>query len=174
MKNSIMLQMGPLTYSPLFPNLQPINYWSSTVTTQYAGNAFAFNFSTGEQAHADKNLTTNYSAIAVHSGNISAQGQMLEVTIDIRPWSKHNPINYKKGHGMIPVAILSAEGFDAPSQIDRDSLTFGATGNETEPGLLYPQTKRWQTKRFKRCPDLPFLYRDSRIQLWGYRGYSQG
>jgi len=51
------------------------------------------------------------------------------VTIDIRPWSKRNPINYK-GHGILPVAILSTEYFDAPSQVDQDSLTFGATGDE--------------------------------------------
>ena len=120
---------GPLTYSAPLPNLQPVIYWSSTVTAKYAGNAFVFSFSEGKQGHADKNIT-NYSAIAVHSGNINAQGPIAEVIIDIRPWSKRNPINYKKGHGVIPVAILSAEGFDAPSQIDRDSLTFGATGDE--------------------------------------------
>jgi hypothetical protein len=51
------------------------------------------------------------------------------VTIDIRPWSKRNPINYR-GHGILPVAILSTEGFDAPSQVDQDSLTFGTTGEE--------------------------------------------
>ena len=55
---------------------------------------------------------------------------MAEVTIDIRPWSKRNPVNYKKGHGVLPVAILSTEDFDAPRQIDQGSLTFGATGNE--------------------------------------------
>lgn len=122
---------GPLTNTEPFANLQPVIYWSSTVTTQYAGNAFAFNFNTGEQGHANKNLTTSFSAMAVHSGNVGTPPvPIAEVIIDIRPWSKRNPINYKKGHGMIPVAILSAEGFDAPSQIDRDSLTFGATGDE--------------------------------------------
>jgi probable HAF family extracellular repeat protein len=53
----------------------------------------------------------------------------IEVDIDIRPWSKRNPINYK-GHGILPVAILSTPDFDAPSKVDQNSLTFGATGNE--------------------------------------------
>jgi hypothetical protein len=55
--------------------------------------------------------------------------ETTQIKIDIRPWSKKNPINYK-GHGILPVAIFSTEDFDAPSQIDRNSLTFGATGNE--------------------------------------------
>jgi TolB protein len=62
----------------------------------------------------------------------------LEVTIDIRPWSKRNPINYK-GHGVLPVAILSTPDFDAPSQVDQNSLTFGATG--TEKSLAFCKRK---------------------------------
>jgi hypothetical protein len=53
----------------------------------------------------------------------------IPITIDIRPWSKRNPVNYK-GHGILPVAILSNDDFDAPSQVDQNSLTFGATGDE--------------------------------------------
>jgi hypothetical protein len=53
----------------------------------------------------------------------------IDVDIDIRPWSKRNPISYK-GRGILPVAILSTGGFNAPSEVDQTSLTFGATGNE--------------------------------------------
>ena len=120
---------GPLTNTDPFSNLQPFNYWSSTVTAQYAGNAFAFNFNTGDQGHADKN-SANFFTVAVHSGNVGTLVPIVEVTIDIRPWSKLNPINYRKGHGILPVAILSTKDFDAPDQVDQDSLTFGATGNE--------------------------------------------
>ena len=119
---------GPLTNTGPLANLQPVIYWSSTTTERFAGNAFIFNFNTGRQAHADKALF--FYVLAVHSGNVGAPVSMAEVTIDIRPWSKRNPINYKKGHGILPVAILSTEDFDAPSQVDQDSLTFGATGNE--------------------------------------------
>jgi hypothetical protein len=63
---------GPLANAESFANLQPVNYWSGTTTARYAGNAFAFNFSNGKQGHADKDLTANFSVIAVHSGNIGA------------------------------------------------------------------------------------------------------
>jgi probable HAF family extracellular repeat protein len=55
---------------------------------------------------------------------------VIEVAIDIKPGSYPNSIN-PKSKGKIPVAILSTEGFDAPSQVDRDSLTFGSTGDES-------------------------------------------
>jgi hypothetical protein len=119
---------GPLTNTGPLENLQPVIYWSGTTTKKFAGNAFIFNFKTGRQAHADKALPFN--VLAVHSGNVGTPVSMAEVAIDIRPWSKRNPINYKKGHGILPVAILSTEDFDAPSRVDKDSLTFGATGNE--------------------------------------------
>lgn len=53
----------------------------------------------------------------------------ITVTIDIRPWSKLNPINYKS-RGVLPVAILSTDDFDAPNKVDQNSLTFGAAGDE--------------------------------------------
>ena len=63
---------GPLTNTGPFTNLQPVNYWTNTESAKFAGNAWAFSFSTGLQGFADKNLVTNYSALAVHSGNIGA------------------------------------------------------------------------------------------------------
>ena len=51
------------------------------------------------------------------------------VDIDIRPGKMPNTINLRS-HGKIPVAILSSSTFDAPSQVDTASLTFGHTGNE--------------------------------------------
>lgn len=57
------------------------------------------------------------------------------VRIDIKPDDFTNTIN-PKGHGKVPVAILSTrlqDGtlfFDAPSRVDPDSLTFGRTGDE--------------------------------------------
>jgi hypothetical protein len=52
-----------------------------------------------------------------------------QVTIDIKPGSQTNPIN-PKSIGKIPVAILSTADFDAPSEVDKTSLTFGRTGDE--------------------------------------------
>ncbi len=53
----------------------------------------------------------------------------LEVSIDIKPGGGPNSIN-PKSNGKIPVAILSTKEFNAPSQIDPNSLTFGHTGDE--------------------------------------------
>lgn len=55
--------------------------------------------------------------------------RLLMVAIDILPGSSSNPVNPKK-KGVVPVAILSTASFDAPTGVDRASLTFGRTGNE--------------------------------------------
>jgi len=51
------------------------------------------------------------------------------ISIAIKPgsydWAPFNP----KSKGNLPVALLSSDGFDA-LKVDRDSLTFGATGDE--------------------------------------------
>jgi hypothetical protein len=125
---------GPLMDTEPFANLQPFNYWSSTTVAQFAGNAFAFSFNNGRQAQANKALLTGFSAIAVHSGNVCTP-----VSIDIRPWNKRNPINYIQGHGIVPVTIHSTKYFDAPREIDQDSLTFGTTGNEQSFAFCEPK-----------------------------------
>lgn len=51
------------------------------------------------------------------------------VFIDIKPGGIPNPINIRS-KGTIPVAILSANNFDAVHEVDSKSLTFGKTGNE--------------------------------------------
>jgi hypothetical protein len=56
--------------------------------------------------------------------------QPLEVLIDIKPGGFPNSIN-PSSNGVIPVAILSSSTFNAPSQVDKTSLTFGRTGDET-------------------------------------------
>ena len=53
----------------------------------------------------------------------------VEVDIDIRPFSRSNRIYHWK-RGIIPVAILSKKGFDAPREVDKDTITFGRTGDE--------------------------------------------
>jgi hypothetical protein len=54
---------------------------------------------------------------------------VIEVTIDVKPGSFPNSIN-PKSKGKIPVAVLSSPDFDATSDVDQDSLTFGRTGDE--------------------------------------------
>ena len=56
---------------------------------------------------------------------------LQEVQIDIKPGSDPNSISTKtRRPSTIPVAILSAPDFDAPSEVDNASLTFGRTGDE--------------------------------------------
>lgn len=51
------------------------------------------------------------------------------VALDVKPGSDDNPVN-TKSRGTVPVAILSEDDLDAPADVDRASLTFGATGDE--------------------------------------------
>src|SRR3989338_1966643 len=58
----------------------------------------------------------------------------IVVKIDIKPGSFPNPIN-PKSSGKIPVAILSSVNFNALTQIDLSSLTFGHVGDEKSLSL---------------------------------------
>ena len=51
------------------------------------------------------------------------------ITIDIKPGDDANIINLR-GMKTVSVAILSADGFDAFSDVDQATLTFGFTGDE--------------------------------------------
>jgi hypothetical protein len=54
---------------------------------------------------------------------------VIPIQIDVKPGELQNPIQ-SKGNGTIPVAILSSATFDAPRDMNRQSLTFGRTGDE--------------------------------------------
>lgn len=60
---------------------------------------------------------------------LSQPPRPLTVAIDIKPGSEENPIQ-PTAPGKIPVAILSTAAFDAPSLVDRATVTFGRTGTE--------------------------------------------
>jgi hypothetical protein len=78
----------------------------------------------------------NYSGI-LSAANLAARGfpttlivqNTIPVTIDIKPGADPNSIK-SKSKGTIPVAILSTADFDAPAEVDRNSPTFGRTGDE--------------------------------------------
>ena len=80
------------------------------------------------------NGSGNYSAfllIPPPSENNEDPAGPLKVGIDIRPWNSHNHINQHSWWGLVPVAILSTPDFNAVKDVDRKSLTFGPTGDET-------------------------------------------
>ena len=61
-----------------------------------------------------------------------------DVTIDIKPGSDRNPVNCNgKGNGVIPVAILTTDGFDAQA-IDCMSVRFGRLGAYETHGKCHP------------------------------------
>ena len=62
-----------------------------------------------------------------------AQGQGIDIGIDIKPASPTNHVN-PNSRGRIKVAILSTPELDALTMIDRDTVRFGRTG--TEESLL--------------------------------------
>ncbi len=59
---------------------------------------------------------------------------VTEVNIAIKPTSFPNTIK-TRGRGRIPVAILSSPTFDATTEVDRTTPTFGKTGDE--PSLAF-------------------------------------
>lgn len=59
---------------------------------------------------------------------------VMRVDIDIKPGSDPNSIDPSSA-GVIPLGILSTPDFDAPSEVDKTSLTFGVTGDE--PSLAF-------------------------------------
>jgi hypothetical protein len=68
--------------------------------------------------------------VSAHVTSVSlAPPPLLNVEVDIRPHICRNLIN-PRSRGTIPVAILSSPTFDAPGEVDKESLTFGATGDE--------------------------------------------
>lgn len=56
--------------------------------------------------------------------------EAVEVAVDVMPGSDDNPVN-PKSRGVVPVAILSLEGFDAAS-VDPSSVCFGDPGAPAE------------------------------------------
>lgn len=74
-----------------------------------------------EATDSEADTTTKNLTIAVECPEV-------DVTIDIKPGSRRNPIN-RKSNGVVPVAILGSEVFDV-STVDVTSLLFGTCGDE--------------------------------------------
>jgi len=72
---------GPLVNKGPFDNLKSAVYWSALKWASYAGNAWAFSFSTGLQGFADKNLRANFYPVAVHDGNVGGSVRSMKLAI---------------------------------------------------------------------------------------------
>jgi len=69
--------------------------------------------------------------------SVAVLSTVLIVAIDIKPEEDPPSIN-ARSQGKIPVAILSGPTFDAPSSVERTSLTFGRTGAEQSLAFCNP------------------------------------
>ena len=104
------------------------------------GNAFADQVGGSGASYELYPLTSGGYAVGAASSADIIEGcgpSVIEVTIDIKPGSDPNSIN-PKSKGKIPVAILSTPDFDAPSEVRRDSLTFGPTGDKESLAFCSP------------------------------------
>jgi hypothetical protein len=104
----------------------------SYVTGYFSGSA---TFGAGEANETILNSSGSGDIfVARFSGTVDG---LVEVLIDIKPGSYPNSIN-PHIKGKIPVAILSSMDFDAPAEVDTESLTFGPTGYEESLAFCGP------------------------------------
>jgi probable HAF family extracellular repeat protein len=75
-----------------------------------------------------------------NNGQIVGYYQTPLIAINVRPEDDANRINLRS-NGKVAVAILSTLGFDAVSQVDQTSLTFGSTGDEQSLISCKPKPK---------------------------------
>ena len=105
-------------YDSSIINVYGSNFSYNPNNGYYGGGYLTGNWANGDPFRMDFYGTDSYNHVVLHP-------PFLQVSIDIKPGG----INLRKTH-QISVAIFSTGDFDAPSQIDQDSLTFGRTGSE--------------------------------------------
>jgi len=101
-----------------------------------------FNFVTGECN--DDECIENIWIGAVTSDPFSVKF-LKEVEIDVKPCS--NPSAFGYGAGSVPAAIISTNDFNAPEEVDSESIWFGVSpsgdSNDTSPGC---QPTKWSAQ----------------------------
>jgi len=95
----------------------------------FSGNSADFNVEGGKTYYL--NIDTNLGETGLLYINLQQISSANHIAIDIKPGNKHNRIMIaSRGSASVQVAILSTADFNAPAQVDKNSLTFGATGDE--------------------------------------------
>lgn len=74
-------------------------------------------------------ILTNEEIHAIFTAGSAGKCKFIPVEIDIKPGSDPNSINCENINGVIPVAILTTEDFDATT-VDHKTVRFGKTGIE--------------------------------------------
>ena len=128
---------GCMPVTDAIDSFLPVCYSSALQSQVYPGTYLHYQFQDFTY-DIDSSLTsitfafasTDYDeVIGIDSVTITGDPAVIPITIDIKPGSDPNSINFKS-QGNIPVAILSTEEFDALKMVNKDSLTFGPTGEE--------------------------------------------
>ena len=136
-------------------------------------------------------LHTAYAQVFDEDGDVSEVRPArieAEVGIDIRPWSGTNLVWCRATWDLLPVAVLSEDGFDATA-IDHDTVRFGRTGVEAAVASLAGRPLRYArdvngdglrdmvyTFRFGdtgfSCADIPLGQHSARVEatLSGWMG----
>ena len=73
-------------------------------------------------------------SVAVAPPSVPPCVAVLPVSIDIKPGGNPNSV-HPDSRGKIPLAILSTADFDATTEVDQSSLTFGSSGDD--PSLAF-------------------------------------
>ncbi|GEM_PF-3433792 len=106
--------------------------------------------------------------VATAGGNVD---DVYPVDITVRPGSDHNPVKLNlNSRGVLPVAILSSDEFDA-RQVDLETLRFGATGEEESLSTLGNGRPQCSEKDVNEN-GLTDVVCHFRIQLAGFDEYS--
>tara|TARA_R110002073_G_scaffold80260_3_gene193396 strand:+ start:11444 stop:14500 length:3057 start_codon:yes stop_codon:yes gene_type:complete len=115
---------------------------SFTITSGNESGAFAIdgsgNITVADSSPLDFETTPEFTLqVAVSDGNLTSTAivtvslndlvEVVAASIDIQPGDDNNAVSLKRG--IVEVAIFTTDGLDA-TQIDIDSLRFGATGIE--------------------------------------------
>jgi len=96
------------------------------------GKGNAINFDQEEFTFTAPETNTDDITVEVGEEEITLSPGETSINIDIRPFSRKNIILMWRW-GKVPVAILSTDTFYAPDDVNKDTITFGATGEEASP-----------------------------------------
>ena len=126
-------------FGPFATTAQKFYYWTRTDYSLDPNRAWIFQMHSGDSLTGRKTVDTAF-AWAVHEGDPAAPPAPAPapappapdpvvtpsvIEIGISP-AAINP----KSRGKIPITIFSGADFDAPSMVDRKTLTFGRLGDE--------------------------------------------
>jgi hypothetical protein len=137
---------GPFFYE--VPAATPFNVQAGDVVGWWfgtGGGTIPFDFTGTEEVAWSRYISNPQVGDIVDAGSSQAREYSIAanydptpepIAIDIMPGKHHESISFHS-HGEITVAILSTSEFNASDIVDKDSLTFGRTGNEDSLAFCY-------------------------------------